>query len=79
MCHIPVFCWITATILEDVLKTRETGELPKTLTDMYIHFLLVQTKLKNIKYDAEMDPHWNPESREMIESLGKLAFDQLQK
>ncbi|XP_067357089.1 NLR family CARD domain-containing protein 3-like [Channa argus] len=81
MCHIPVFCWITATVLEDVLKTREGGELPKTLTEMYIYFLVVQSKLKNIKYDggAETDPHWSPESRKMIESLGKLAFEQLQK
>ncbi|KAF3706929.1 NLR family CARD domain-containing protein 3 CARD15-like protein Caterpiller protein 16.2 [Channa argus] len=81
MCHIPVFCWITATVLEDVLETREGGELPKTLTEMYIHFLVVQSKLKNIKYDggAETDPHCSPESRKMIESLGKLAFEQLQK
>ncbi|XP_050934808.1 NLR family CARD domain-containing protein 3 isoform X4 [Lates calcarifer] len=81
MCHIPVFCWITATVLEDVLKTREGGELPKTLTQMYIHFLVVQTKLKNIKYNggSGTDPHWSPESRKMIESLGKLAFEQLQK
>uniref|UniRef100_A0A8D0DEZ1 NACHT LRR and PYD domain-containing protein n=1 Tax=Sander lucioperca TaxID=283035 RepID=A0A8D0DEZ1_SANLU len=81
MCHIPVFCWITATVLEDVLKTREGGELPKTLTEMYIHFLVVQSKVKNIKYDggAETDPHWSPESRKMIKSMGKLAFEQLQK
>ncbi|XP_077952872.1 protein NLRC3-like isoform X2 [Gasterosteus aculeatus] len=81
MCHIPVFCWITATVLEKVLKTREGGELPKTLTEMYIHFLVVQSKVKKVKYDggAETDPHWSPESRKMIESLGKLAFDQLQK
>uniref|UniRef100_A0AAZ1WZX7 NACHT, LRR and PYD domains-containing protein 12-like n=1 Tax=Oreochromis aureus TaxID=47969 RepID=A0AAZ1WZX7_OREAU len=81
MCHIPVFCWITATVLEDVLETREGGQLPKTLTDMYIHFLVVQAKVKKVKYDegAETDPHWSPESRKMIESLGKLAFDQLQK
>ncbi|XP_044045242.1 protein NLRC3-like [Siniperca chuatsi] len=81
MCHIPVFCWITATVLEDVLKTREGGELPKTLTEMYIHFLVVQSKLKNVKYDggAETDPHWNKKSRKMIVSLGKLAFEQLQK
>ncbi|XP_037630661.1 NLR family CARD domain-containing protein 3-like isoform X2 [Sebastes umbrosus] len=81
MCHIPVFCWITATVLEEVLKTREGGELPKTLTEMYIHFLVVQSKVKNIKYDggAETDPHWSPQSRKMIKSLGKLAFDQLQK
>ncbi|XP_077952800.1 protein NLRC3-like isoform X5 [Gasterosteus aculeatus] len=81
MCHIPVFCWITATVLEEVLKTREVGDLPKTLTEMYIHFLVVQSKVKKVKYDggAETDPHWSPESRKMIESLGKLAFDQLQK
>uniref|UniRef100_A0A4W6FWX2 NACHT domain-containing protein n=1 Tax=Lates calcarifer TaxID=8187 RepID=A0A4W6FWX2_LATCA len=81
MCHIPVFCWITATVLEDVLKTREGGELPKTLTQMYIYFLVVQTKLKSIKYDggSGTDPLWSPETRKMIESLGKLAFDQLQK
>ncbi|XP_053193394.1 NLR family CARD domain-containing protein 3-like [Scomber japonicus] len=81
MCHIPVFCWITAKVLEDVLKSREGGDLPKTLTEMYIHFLVAQSKVKNVKYDggAETDPHWSPESRKMIESLGKLAFEQLQK
>ncbi|XP_025760233.1 protein NLRC3-like [Oreochromis niloticus] len=81
MCHIPVFCWISATVLEDVLETREGGQLPKTLTEMYIHFLVVQAKVKKVKYDggAETDPHWSPESRKMMESLGKLAFDQLQK
>nr|XP_043873062.1 NACHT, LRR and PYD domains-containing protein 12-like [Solea senegalensis] len=81
MCHIPVFCWITATVLENMLKTRDGGELPKTLTEMYIHFLVVQSKVKRVKYDggAEMDPHWSPENKKMIESLGKLAFEQLQK
>ncbi|KAM9832691.1 LOW QUALITY PROTEIN: NACHT, LRR and PYD domains-containing protein 3-like [Aulostomus maculatus] len=81
MCHIPVFCWITATVLEDLLTTRERGELPKTLTEMYIHFLVVQAKVKKVKYDggAETDPHWTPESRRMMEALGKLAFDQLQR
>ncbi|XP_034555682.1 NLR family CARD domain-containing protein 3-like [Notolabrus celidotus] len=81
MCHIPVFCWITATVLEDVLKTREGGGLPRTLTQMYIHFLVVQSRLKSIKYDggSETVPLWSPESREVIQSLGKLAFDQLQK
>uniref|UniRef100_A0A3P9KVR5 NACHT domain-containing protein n=1 Tax=Oryzias latipes TaxID=8090 RepID=A0A3P9KVR5_ORYLA len=81
MCHIPVFCWITATVLEDLLKSREGGELPKSLTEMYIHFLVVQAKVQKVKYDggAETDPHWSPESRKMMESLGKLAFEQLQK
>uniref|UniRef100_A0A667ZC92 B30.2/SPRY domain-containing protein n=1 Tax=Myripristis murdjan TaxID=586833 RepID=A0A667ZC92_9TELE len=81
MCHIPVFCWITATVLEDVLKTSEGGDLPKTLTDMYIHFLVVQSKVQNVKYHGktETDPVWMPETREMILSLGKLAFEQLEK
>ncbi|XP_035991430.1 NLR family CARD domain-containing protein 3 [Fundulus heteroclitus] len=81
MCHIPVFCWITATVLEDVLETREGGELPKMLTEMYIHFLLVLFKVKKVKYDGgdATDADWSPESRKMIDSLGKLAFDQLQK
>ncbi|XP_071370426.1 NLR family CARD domain-containing protein 3-like, partial [Centroberyx affinis] len=81
MCHIPVFCWITATVLDHVLKTRKRGDLPKTLTEMYIYFLVVQSKLQNIKYHGrdETDPHWNTESRKMILSLGKLAFEQLEK
>ncbi|XP_068564650.1 NACHT, LRR and PYD domains-containing protein 3-like [Cebidichthys violaceus] len=81
MCHIPVFCWITATVLEKVLKTRKGGQMPKTLTEMYIHFLVVQSKQKKVKYDggAETDQHWSSESKKMTESLGKLAFHQLQK
>uniref|UniRef100_A0AAZ1XK79 B30.2/SPRY domain-containing protein n=1 Tax=Oreochromis aureus TaxID=47969 RepID=A0AAZ1XK79_OREAU len=77
MCYIPVFCWIIAT----VLKTKVGEELPKTLTELYIHFLVVQSKVKKVKYEkgAETDPHWSPESMEMIKSLGKLAFQQLQK
>ncbi|XP_032412521.1 protein NLRC3-like isoform X2 [Xiphophorus hellerii] len=74
MCHIPVFCWITAKVLEDVMKTREGGELPKTLTEMYIAFLIVQLKIKEEKFDGEAE---DPEKINLIESLGKLAFEQL--
>ncbi|KAM4610433.1 protein NLRC3-like [Polymixia lowei] len=81
MCHIPVFCWITATVLEHALRTDKRGEMPKTLTEMYIHFLVVQSIQGNVKYHgrAETDPHWNTESRKIILSLGKLAFEQLEK
>ncbi|CAJ1087196.1 LOW QUALITY PROTEIN: NLR family CARD domain-containing protein 3-like [Xyrichtys novacula] len=79
MCHIPVFCWITATVLEDVLKTREGGELPKTLTEMYIYFLVVQSKRRNIKYEGGVETDSETKLDERIESLGKLAFEQLQK
>ncbi|KAM4731856.1 NACHT, LRR and PYD domains-containing protein 3-like isoform 1-T2 [Anableps anableps] len=75
MCHIPVFCWITADVLENELKTKEGGELPVTLTEMYIKFLIVQTKIKKKKYDggAEQDP----DISKMVQSLGKLALEQL--
>ncbi|KAM4624463.1 NACHT, LRR and PYD domains-containing protein 3-like [Polymixia lowei] len=81
MCHIPVFCWISASVLEHVLRTDERGELPKTLTDMYIRFLVVQSKQRNVKYHgrAQTDRQWNTESRKIILSLGKLAFEQLEK
>ncbi|XP_028304489.1 NLR family CARD domain-containing protein 3-like, partial [Gouania willdenowi] len=81
MCHIPLFCWITATVLEDMLKSREKGELPRTLTQIYSHYVVLQNKVKMVKFDrgAATDPHWSPQSREMMESLGKLAFEQLQK
>ncbi|XP_044201147.1 NLR family CARD domain-containing protein 3-like [Thunnus albacares] len=80
MCHMPVFCWITATVLEWTMKSSESGELPETLTEMYLRLVMLQSKLKNVKYDGgtETDPIWGPESRKMIESLGKLAFEQLQ-
>uniref|UniRef100_A0A667XVH6 NACHT domain-containing protein n=1 Tax=Myripristis murdjan TaxID=586833 RepID=A0A667XVH6_9TELE len=55
MCHIPVFCWITATVLEHMLTTDQRGELPKSLTAMYSHFLLVQTQRKKHKYDERHD------------------------
>ncbi|XP_042261035.1 NACHT, LRR and PYD domains-containing protein 12-like isoform X5 [Thunnus maccoyii] len=82
MCHIPVFCWITATVLEHMLTTDQRGELPKTLTDMYSHFLLVQTKRKKHKYDKghEMSPQELTEAdREVLLKLGRLAFEHLKK
>ncbi|XP_051258810.1 NACHT, LRR and PYD domains-containing protein 12-like [Dicentrarchus labrax] len=82
MCLIPVFCWITATVLEHTLTTDQRGELPKTLTDMYSHFLLVQTKRKKQKYDEghETSPQEQMEAdREVLLKLGRLAFEQLEK
>ncbi|CAL8279599.1 unnamed protein product [Boreogadus saida] len=82
MCHIPVFCWITATVLEDFFKPSQRGKkMPTTVTQMYIHFLRVQSIQADMKYHgrAETDLDWSSESREIIVSLGKLAFNQLEK
>nr|XP_046193990.1 NLR family CARD domain-containing protein 3-like [Oncorhynchus gorbuscha] len=77
MCHIPVFCWISATVLEHMLKHKRE-EMPSTLTEMYTHLVVFHTIKKNEKYleKEETGPHWN---KERILSLGKLAFQQLVK
>ncbi|XP_053090320.1 NACHT, LRR and PYD domains-containing protein 12-like [Pangasianodon hypophthalmus] len=78
MCHIPVFCWISATVLERMLGEAESGEIPKTLTQMFTHFLIFQIKHKDQKYHQKCDPD-PQQTRESILALGKLAFQQLEK
>ncbi|PWA25557.1 hypothetical protein CCH79_00019660 [Gambusia affinis] len=80
MCGIPVFCWITATVLENMLTSEQRGELPKTMTDMYSHFLLVQTKRKRCHGGHEINPQELMKAeREFLLKLGRLAFDNLDK
>ncbi|XP_056310437.1 NACHT, LRR and PYD domains-containing protein 4E-like [Danio aesculapii] len=90
MCHIPVFCWISATVLQNILKENRNTELkhranaetlqesPKTLTQMYTHFLHFQIQQSRKKYDGENTPDvsWD---QNLILSLGKLAFQQLER
>ncbi|XP_056150153.1 NACHT, LRR and PYD domains-containing protein 3-like [Lampris incognitus] len=82
MCHIPIFCWISATVLEHMLNEDEEKQIPKTLTEMYVHFLVIQTKISFVKYQGvvDMDPLRNEQTyNRIILSLGKLAFQQLEK
>ncbi|KAK3544563.1 hypothetical protein QTP86_016937, partial [Hemibagrus guttatus] len=74
MCHIPVFCWISATVLERMLGEAESGEIPKTLTQMYTHFLIIQTNNIREKYSKKQES-----DEEMLLKLGQLAFQQLKK
>ncbi|XP_026079137.1 NACHT, LRR and PYD domains-containing protein 3-like [Carassius auratus] len=74
MCHIPVFCWISAAVLEKMLSRGKRGEIPKTLTQMYTHFLILQT---NIKHEKDYEKKGKDE--DMILKLGKVAFEQLVK
>uniref|UniRef100_A0A9J7ZN87 Uncharacterized protein n=1 Tax=Cyprinus carpio carpio TaxID=630221 RepID=A0A9J7ZN87_CYPCA len=74
MCHIPVFCWISAAVLEKMLRKSGKGKIPKTLTQMYTHFLILQTNIKR-----EKDYEKKVTDEDMILKLGKVAFEQLVK
>ncbi|XP_030636218.1 protein NLRC3-like [Chanos chanos] len=69
MCHIPVFCWISATVLQPMLAKDTSKEFPTTLTGVYIQFLIFQKIQMKDKYNSE----------HVILKLGKLAFLQLER
>ncbi|KAL2093755.1 hypothetical protein ACEWY4_011067 [Coilia grayii] len=77
MCHIPVFCWITAIVLRQILSRAASEAIPRSLTEMYTHFLITITHTRHEKYAEE--PGCNNDDGEMILKLGKLAFQQLDK
>ncbi|XP_048856608.1 NACHT, LRR and PYD domains-containing protein 3-like isoform X4 [Brienomyrus brachyistius] len=79
MCHIPVFCWISATVLKTFFSETDKREIPRTLTEMYTHFLIFQTSLKNDKYMKNHETNLKEYSKEFLLKLGKLAFDNLEK
>uniref|UniRef100_A0A672YL18 NACHT domain-containing protein n=1 Tax=Sphaeramia orbicularis TaxID=375764 RepID=A0A672YL18_9TELE len=79
MCQIPVFCWISSTVLEHMLTSDQREELPKTLTDLYSHFIIVQTKRKKNKYEKGHEIELTEADREVLRKLARLAFEHLEK
>lgn len=82
MCHMPIFCWISATVLENIMSDGNSNEIPKTLTEMFTHFLLIQISLKHKKFngaDADNPKKLSEFDKEMILKLGELAFQQMEK
>ncbi len=57
-----------------MLSRVESGEIPKTLTQMYTRFLILQTNIKH-----EKDYEKKETNEDMILKLGKVAFEQLVK
>ncbi|XP_035262481.1 NACHT, LRR and PYD domains-containing protein 3-like isoform X2 [Anguilla anguilla] len=82
MCHIPLFCWMSATVLERLLSGPDSGELPKSLTEMYSYFLYTQAEFMQKKYQEnhETDAQKILEPvKEIFLKLGQLAFQHLEK
>ncbi|XP_076866592.1 NLR family CARD domain-containing protein 3-like [Brachyhypopomus gauderio] len=70
MCHIPVFCWISSTVLEKMLGRSIPEDIPQSLTQMYTYYLIIETSIQE-KYLERKE--------EVILKLGELAFRQLMK
>ncbi|XP_067260590.1 NLR family CARD domain-containing protein 3-like isoform X2 [Chanodichthys erythropterus] len=79
MCHIPVFCWISSTVLQKLLQEDLSTEIPQTLTEMYIHFLLIQINMRNQKYEEKKTKELLRSNRKVIVKLAEVAFKQLMK
>uniref|UniRef100_A0A8C8CLH3 Protein NLRC3-like n=1 Tax=Oncorhynchus tshawytscha TaxID=74940 RepID=A0A8C8CLH3_ONCTS len=78
MCHIPVFSCSSATVLERILGQSQSGEMPKTLTQMYSHFMVFNKLIKNLKYSKDAEKT-ETSDEEIIMNLGRLAYEQLEK
>ncbi|XP_051747419.1 NACHT, LRR and PYD domains-containing protein 12-like [Ctenopharyngodon idella] len=80
MCHIPVFCWISLTVLQPLLARESNDKTPTTLTGMYTSFLISQQQQMEKKYCDDPELKVNARSfDQIILKLGKLAFQQLEK
>ncbi|XP_023821837.1 NLR family CARD domain-containing protein 3 isoform X2 [Oryzias latipes] len=81
MCQIPIFCWISVILFQDVFRGGGDTETPKTLTEMMAHFLFVQTKRQSRNYEKKSETSKKKllrRHRDFLLKLGKLAFVQLQ-
>ncbi|XP_036416270.1 protein NLRC3-like isoform X2 [Colossoma macropomum] len=75
MCQIPVFCWISATVLQPLMAQDSNKDIPTTLTGMYISFLLQQKNLMKKKYSEKTT---TVGAELIILKLGELAFCNLE-
>ncbi|XP_043107321.1 NACHT, LRR and PYD domains-containing protein 12-like [Puntigrus tetrazona] len=95
LCHIPLFCWISSMVLKDIIENQnEDRIMPSNLTEMYTHYLLIQTGLSHKKYQGK-DPsqevavkkqklelsqkHLLMQHKEVIMKLAELAYRLLKK
>ncbi|XP_056323893.1 NACHT, LRR and PYD domains-containing protein 12 [Danio aesculapii] len=80
LCHIPLFSWITSYVLKHITAKQNLNQsMPSNQTEMYIHYLLIQTGLSHKKYKVEelSEEHALQEHRDQIMNMAELAYWQL--
>ncbi|XP_062399836.1 NACHT, LRR and PYD domains-containing protein 12-like isoform X2 [Sardina pilchardus] len=78
MCHIPVFCRIIASVVDEILGDQSKEKKAKTLTEMYTLYTCTQLKRMNEFLDIDMKMSAK-EKGQLLVKLGKLAFKHLEK
>ncbi|XP_067903187.1 NACHT, LRR and PYD domains-containing protein 3-like isoform X1 [Heterodontus francisci] len=70
LCFVPAFCYIVCSVLKE--KEGEDHKQPKTMTDIYSHYLTMV-----LKHHSRPQPSGGEHLTQMLRNLGRLAFDKL--
>ncbi|XP_053317536.1 NACHT, LRR and PYD domains-containing protein 3-like [Spea bombifrons] len=71
LCYIPAFCWIVCSVLNE--SSALHIEQPKTMTDIYCHYLVVLLKY----HTRQVDSTKHEAMLNAIIGLGQLAYNSL--
>ncbi|KAL1251627.1 hypothetical protein QQF64_019423 [Cirrhinus molitorella] len=77
LCHIPLFCWISSVVLKTIINSQnKEWDMPSDQTEMYIHYLLIQTGLSHNKYQGQNVSQEDAviQHKELIKKLAALAY-----
>ncbi|KAJ8347836.1 hypothetical protein SKAU_G00264250 [Synaphobranchus kaupii] len=69
MCHLPMFCWTASHVFQRAFLTSN-GEVPKTLTQTFTRFLLIQLNTKKQKYHRKE----SGENKEFLMKVGETGI-----
>ncbi|XP_062395994.1 NACHT, LRR and PYD domains-containing protein 12-like [Sardina pilchardus] len=79
MCHIPVFCRIIASVVDEILADQSKEKKGKTLTETYTQYCVSHMKRMNDKHLDKNKMMSEKKKGQFLIKLGKLAFNHLEK
>ncbi|XP_072240164.1 NACHT, LRR and PYD domains-containing protein 3-like [Leuresthes tenuis] len=80
MGHIPIFCWIIAEVFRKGWSDEKSRSIT-TMTELYVHYLRIQTQRSEQKYGTRKKGRKMPKSQKdaLLLNLSRLAWEQLQR